>query len=157
MSIHITSTLTLAQKSQLFNLWNNEYPESLAYNSPEEFNEYFDTLPQAQHHLMLASNGTIQAWGFSFMHHKQTCFAIIINQNQQKTGKGTQIINSLKNNNPQLYGFVINNSLQYKRNGSHYQTPMPFYHKMGFAQCPNPETDNTSTIKIKWERSSKEN
>jgi hypothetical protein len=51
----ITNTLQLSQeqKEQILQLWNNEYPEKLAYKSIDGFENYLEKLNEVDHFLLM--------------------------------------------------------------------------------------------------------
>ncbi|MCK9481611.1 MAG: hypothetical protein M0R38_07620 [Bacteroidia bacterium] len=44
------------QKEEILKLWNNEYPEKLAYNSIADFENYLNKLTKQNHYLLVDEN-----------------------------------------------------------------------------------------------------
>ena len=47
-----TTELNEQAKQQVLDLWNNEYPEKLSYNSLIEFDHYLQNLNNLKHYLL---------------------------------------------------------------------------------------------------------
>lgn len=50
MKIVKQTELSKKDKKQVFELWNNEYPEKLVYQSVDDFENYLDNLTQKAHY-----------------------------------------------------------------------------------------------------------
>lgn len=152
MKIIKQTELNDKQKEQIFELWNNEYPEKLAYNSIEKFENYLNKLTEQKHYLLLDENNEISGWATTFTRESEKWFAIIISEKLHGKGIGTKILNKLKNDENTLNGWVIDHNLDKKSDGNIYQSPLGFYQKNGFEILSQIrlELEIMSAVKIKW-------
>ena len=152
LSITTTQHLTLPQKEEIFRLWNNEYPTTLQYHSISEFDTYLNGLTGHNHYLLSDNNGHIYGWGFTFVRNSEKWFAIILDSSIHKQGLGTVMLNTLKANEPVLYGWVIDHNNAIKSDGTAYSSPLNFYIKNNFSLHPDTrlETEKLSAVKISW-------
>ncbi|MCB0475862.1 MAG: N-acetyltransferase, partial [Flavobacteriaceae bacterium] len=86
------SSLSDAEKLEIIELWNNEYPEKLAYNSSKEFDEYLENLKEQSHILLFDPDGKIKGWYFDFLRDNEKWFAIILDSEIHGKGLGTKIL-----------------------------------------------------------------
>ncbi|MFC7348408.1 hypothetical protein ACFQO9_16950 [Chryseobacterium zhengzhouense] len=151
MKITTTNCLDLKQKRQILQLWNNEYPEKLAYKNLEGFENYLEKLHNVNHFL-LADNEEIHGWAITFMRDNEIWFAIILSGNIHGEGWGTKILNELKRNKTELNGWVIDHNNDKKINGEFYKSPLEFYLKNEFKVLSDIrlELEMMSAVKIKW-------
>ena len=154
MKIIQTADLTLMQKLSLFDLWNFEYPERIAYSEISEFEVYLKGLIEAQHFLLISEFNQIFGWAFVFVREKENRFGIIVNSKEQRKGFGSLLLEELKKEKSNLSGWVIDHSDDFKRNGEPYGSPLDFYLKNGFLVVKDTRLENNviSAVKIKWER-----
>lgn len=151
MKITTTNHLNLEQKRQILQLWNNEYPEKLAYKNLEGFENYLEKLHNVNHFL-LTDNEEIHGWAITFMRDSEIWFAIILSGNIHGEGWGTKILNELKQNKTELNGWVIDHNNDKKINGEFYKSPLEFYLKNEFKVLSDIrlELEMMSAVKIKW-------
>jgi len=154
MKITNTHQLNQEQKEQILQLWNNEYPEKLAYKSIDGFENYLEKLNEVNHFLLMNDDEKIQGWTITFEREGDTWFAIILSENLHGKGWGTKVLNELKQNKKALNGWVIYHSDDKKRNGSFYKSPLEFYLKNGFEVLSDTrlELEIMSAVKIKWKK-----
>jgi len=154
MKITTTHQLNLVQKEQVLQLWNNEYPEKLAYKNMAGFESYLENLNEVKHFLLANNDEKIQGWAITFKRENETWFAIILSENLHGKGWGTKVLNELKQNKKALNGWVIDHSDDKKRNGSFYKSPLEFYLKNGFEVLSDTklELEIMSAVKIKWKK-----
>lgn len=154
MKIIEKEVLSLHDKEVLLQLWNNEYPEQLNYQTMDEFNLYLDALSEKNHYLLIDDEDKIKGWAFTFLRNDEDWFAIILNQDIQGTGKGSLLINELKKNKDSLNGWVIDHENDVKQNKEQYKSPMLFYVKNGFVICTETRIENEkmSAVKINWKQ-----
>lgn len=154
MKITNTHQLNQEQKEQILQLWNNEYPEKLAYKSIDGFENYLEKLNEVNHFLLMNDDEKIQGWAITFEREGDTWFAIILSENLHGKGWGTKVLNELKQNKKALNGWVIDHSDDKKRNGSFYKSPLEFYLKNGFEVLSDTrlELEIMSAVKIKWKK-----
>lgn len=141
-------------KSQILELWNNEYPEKLNYKSVADFDVYLKNLTEQSHIVLVDENKNVKGWYFDFMRQDKKWFAIIIDSAQQGKGFGTKLLHLAKNKETELNGWVIDRKEGKKRNGEAYTSPLAFYLKNGFQVIPEIrlELETLSAIKIQWNR-----
>lgn len=154
MKITNTHQLNQEQKEQILQLWNNEYPEKLAYKSIDGFENYLEKLNEVNHFLLMNDDEKIQGWAITFEREGDTWFAIILSENLHGKGWGTKVLNELKQNKKALNGWVIDHSDDKKRNGSFYKSPLEFYLKNGFEVLSDTrlELKIMSAVKIRWKK-----
>jgi hypothetical protein len=152
MKIIKQSELKESQKIQILELWNNEYPEKLTFNSIEDFENYLNKLSKQNHYLLLDEKDEINGWATTFARENEKWFAIIISEKLHGKGIGTKILNELKNNENSLNGWVIDHHSDKKNNGNIYTSPLGFYIKNEFKVINEIrlELEIMSAVKIKW-------
>ncbi|NIK92853.1 GNAT family N-acetyltransferase [Mangrovimonas sp. CR14] len=148
------SILSESEKLEIFELWNNEYPEKLSYQSKEEFDKYLENLREQSHLLIIDANQKIKGWYFDFKRDNEKWFAIILDSNIQGNGLGTKILELAKQKENELNGWVIDHNRDKKKNGKVYNSPLNFYLKNGFEKLAanRLELDKISAVKIKWKK-----
>jgi hypothetical protein len=154
MKIIEKEVLSLQDKEVLLQLWNNEYPKQLNYQTMDEFDLYLDALSEKNHYLLIDAKDKIKGWAFTFLRNDEDWFAIILNQDVQGTGKGSALINELKKNKDSLNGWVIDHENDMKQNKEQYKSPLLFYVKNGFVICTETRIENEkmSAVKINWKQ-----
>ncbi|RNL50289.1 GNAT family N-acetyltransferase [Pedobacter jejuensis] len=153
MLLHITS-LTPTQKTQISTIWNNEYPKPLNFSDAQGFDDYLATLSQPIHYLLENENGEILAWACKFIRDNEKWFAIILDEKIHEQGKGTALLNALKESETVLNAWVIDKEDAIKQNGEIYKSPLKFYLKNGFLVYPEIRLKNEkmSAVKIIWKK-----
>lgn len=136
----------------MLELWNNEYPEKLSYNTLIEFDYYLQSLNSPKHFLLTNSKDLILGWAITFNRDNEKWFAIILSETIKGKGLGKKILDNLKQLEVILNGWVIDHNNDKKKNGQPYFSPLKFYEKCGFEIQPNNrlELDKISAVKIKW-------
>ncbi|MFD1629813.1 GNAT family N-acetyltransferase [Pseudopedobacter beijingensis] len=152
MKITKYTELNNKQKERILELWNNEYPEKLAYNSVSDFENYLNKLTEQNHYFLLDKSEEINGWATTFIRENEKWFAIIVSEKLHGKGFGTKILNELKNNENTLNGWVIDHDSDKKLNGNFYQSPLKFYLKNEFEMLSETrlELEIMSAVKIKW-------
>ncbi|HEX7869633.1 MAG TPA: hypothetical protein VF455_05905, partial [Chryseobacterium sp.] len=76
----------------------------------------------------------------------------ILSENLHGKGRGTKVLNELKQNKNELNGWVIDHSNDRKINGEFYKSPLEFYKKNEFEVLSDIrlELEIMSAVKIKW-------
>jgi len=143
-----TKILSHQQEEQINSLWNEEYPVKLA----NRFGLLLEGVERYNHYIVEDEKQNIIAWAVDFEKENEVRFSIIVRADQKGRGIGGLLIEKLKNENADFYGWVIDHNNDMKRNGEYYQTPMPFYLKHGFSILSDCriETEMISAVKIKW-------
>ena len=149
------SILPTEQKWRLLRMWNNEYPLSLKYECVADLDRYLQGLLLVVHYLLIDEKGVIMGWAWVFDRDGERWFAIVLDNSLQRMGYGSMLLDTLKENEAVLCGWVEDNNDKVKSNGEPYLSPIAFYKKNGFLLHPNDrlKTDKVSAVKIKWERS----
>lgn len=152
MTIIEVQELTPGQKEEIYSLWNEEYPEKLAYRSPEGFDDYLHGVHQKFHLLLLDDYQQIAGWFFLFERAGEHWFAMILSGRIQGKGYGTQLLDLAKSKKGQLNGWVTDHNDDYKLNGDVYRSPVDFYLKNGFQLLPEErfESAKLSAVKMVW-------
>ena len=152
MKIHTQSRLDNEQKKQIFELWNNEYPERIAYQSIENLENYLNKLTQQIHYLLLDEHNKIHGWATTFIRDNEKWFVIIVSEKLHGKGIGTKMLNKLKEDEAVLNGWVIDHNADKKLNGTYYKSPIGFYQKNGFEIIADTrlELEIMSAVKMKW-------
>lgn len=152
MNIIEVQELTSGQKEEIYSLWNEEYPEKLAYRSPEGFDEYLDGVLQKFHLLLLDAQQQIAGWFFLFERTGEDWFAMILAARVQGKGYGTRLLEQAKAITSSLSGWVTDHNNDHKLNGDVYRSPVLFYVKNGFQLLPEErfESAKLSAVKMVW-------
>ncbi len=143
-----------AEKEELLELWNNEYPKKLNYKTIPEFENYLKNLYQPSHILVKDDNQKIIGWYFDFIRENEKWFAILLSSDVQQKGLGSKILNLAKDKETELNGWVIDHNNDKKKNGEVYESPMLFYLKNDFKKVTKKrlETKKISAVKIQWKK-----
>jgi GNAT superfamily N-acetyltransferase len=144
--------LSSSHKIQLLELWNNEYPEKLNYNSLDDFENYLDQLTEQSHFLLIAENNQIKGWYFDFKRMDEKWFVILLASEIQGKGFGTKLLHLAKKKEAELNAWVIDRNTEKKKDGSFYKSPLSFYQKNKFEVLSEIrlELDILSAVKIQW-------
>lgn len=147
-----TTEINEEAKKQIFDLWNNEYPEKLTYNNLTEFDNYLYNLSNLNHYLLTNKEDFILGWAITFERNNEKWFAIILSEKIRGQGLGRKMLNELKKDELILNGWVIDHNNDKKKNGNQYISPLKFYEKCGFKILVDErlEIDKISAVKIKW-------
>lgn len=148
MRINKTKILTNKQKEQINALWNDEYPAKLK----DRFSILLDGADWYNHYIIEDLNTNVIAWAVDFEKEKQVRFSIIVSSIHKGKGLGGMLIEKLKAENQEFYGWVIDHNDDLKLNGEQYKTPMPFYLKHSFEILNDKriDTEMISAVLIKW-------
>jgi len=146
------SNLSDLEKELVFQLWNEEYPAKICFQSISEFEAYLDNLSEVTHYLLHDELEAIQGWAITFIRENEKWFAIIINSKIQNKGFGTELLSYLKSIEPQLSGWVVDHNNDSKLDGTTYASPLRFYSKNGFSVCHKIKinTEKIVAVKIVW-------
>ncbi len=152
MKIISKKNLTTDEKRHLMQIWNNEYPAKLAFNTLSDLELYLNGLTDLTHYFVIDEDSNIQGWASTFNREDNIWFAIILNSNIQKKKVGTKLLNQLKANQTTLNGWVIDHDTDLKKNDEKYLSPLIFYTKNNFTICDDVRlsSETISAVKIKW-------
>ncbi|MEP7265799.1 MAG: hypothetical protein ABI772_14940, partial [Bacteroidota bacterium] len=104
------------------------------------------------HYLIEDDLQNVIAWAVDFEKENEVRFSIIIRSDKKGNGFGSFLVEKLKMENKEFYGWVIDHNNDIRINGEYYITPIPFYLKHGFSilnDC-RIDTEIISAVKIKW-------
>lgn len=154
MYVSKTAELTVEEKEIVLNLWNKEYPENLGFKTIHNLDLYLSTLSQLNYYFLKSDPGKIDGWAMVFGREDENWFAITIDGSVQGLGKGTFLLNKLKEDREVLNGWVIDHDKDRRKNGEVYRSPLPFYLKNGFKVFPEIrlEIPILSAVKISWQK-----
>lgn len=143
-----SQTLTTAQLSRINQLWNEEYPITLN----DRFPLLLEGVGNYHHYLIEDDHQKVIAWAVDFEKDGQVRFSIIVSSAYKGRGLGTQLMECLKANNDELYGWVIDHNEAKKANGEPYLSPLDFYVKRGFEilQDVRIDTEMIKAVLLKW-------
>ncbi|WP_428230762.1 GNAT family N-acetyltransferase [Flavobacterium sp.] len=152
MRIVQKEVLSLKEKENLRQLWNNEYPAKLKLETNEDFELYLNGLSKTKHYLLLDESDKIDGWAFTFLRENEDWFAIILKSEIHGRGNGSLLMNEIKKNATSLNGWVIDHENEVKKNATLYNSPIQFYEKIGFSICKEIRIENEklSAVKINW-------
>ena len=141
--------LNSQQFSSVNELWNAEYPIKLKNRLDLLLKDSIQVM-----HYILEEEGQIIAWAVWFEKDNEIRFSIIVNERLQGRGFGKALVDALKGDLNEFYGWVIDHDNDLKQNGDHYQSPLKFYQKQGFTILPDFRIDNEmlKAVKIHWKR-----
>lgn len=152
-NIKSLNSLNDQYKQCLFKLWNKEYPASLSHPDMDALDAYLNKLQGVRHYLIVADNTFLKAWMALFKREETTWFALIVDGRMQGKGLGKALIRQAKNDSSILNGWVIDSNSYVKSDGSYYQSPLPFYTKLGFhLSSERLENEKLSAVKIWWKK-----
>ncbi len=146
--------LTVRQKEQVCDLWNEEYPSQLAIQ-PGQFDIYLQQPTQHHHFLIQDEKENIIGWAYVFDRDGDRWFSIIIDNRHQNKGYGRMLLDLLKAKESRLNGWVVDQSDYNRQDGDPYVSPISFYLKNGFIIRPDIryEDGKLSAVKIEWIKS----
>lgn len=152
MKIVEESELTIMQKKRIVEIWNAEYPASIAHPDLAGFNDYLNNLGEKRHFLLFDENENIIGWTMLFVRDGAKWFAILVDGKFQGKGCGVKLIDALKSVEKQFFGWVIDNDDHIKANGTAYKSPLGFYKKIGFLVHTDEKLvkEEISGVKIEW-------
>lgn len=148
MNIIKTKVLTTHQVSCINTMWNEEYPLKLN----DRFPLLLEGVVNYNHYVIEDESQNVVAWAVDFEKDNEVRFSIIVAAAQQGKGLGAMLLDRLKLEMNEFYGWVIDHSDDIKSNGEYYKTPMPFYLKHGFEIMHDVriDTEMIRAVKIKW-------
>lgn len=154
MKIETTKYLDFHQKSHIFDLWNNEYPQQLSYESIENLEIYLNGISNPTHYFLSNQLDETVGWASTFSREGEIWFAIIINSEFHGKGYGKMLLDEMKIVENKLNGWVIDRDNEVKSNGELYRSPLDFYKKNDFKILSDIrlELELFSAVKIVWEK-----
>jgi len=152
MEILETAILTNQQKETIFRLWNQEYAQKLNHKEVSDFEKYLESVKEHFHYLLVNDSAEIVGWAFKFTRDDDRWFSILVDRTEHGKGKGTLMLNKLKEQEELLSGWVVDHENDKTANGAQYVSPVNFYLKNGFHILPavRLETEKLSAVKMVW-------
>ncbi|MCD9187658.1 MAG: GNAT family N-acetyltransferase [Pyrinomonadaceae bacterium] len=152
MKIVEEAELTIGQKERIVEIWNAEYPASIAHPDLSSFEDYLNNLGEKRHFLLFDENEILVGWTMLFVRDGAKWFAILVDAKFQGKGCGVKLIDALKSAEKRFFGWVIDNDDNVKSNGTAYKSPLEFYKKIGFAVHTDEKLikEEISGVKIEW-------
>jgi len=148
--LHITKTKQLSYEEfqQAHDLWNQEYPVSLK----DRFSILLDGVKNFNHYLIEDETGKLLAWAVYFEKDNEIRFSIIVDGEHKGKGFGKTLVNRLKQDLDEFYGWVIDHNNDLKENGENYISPLAFYEKLGFEILHDSrlDTELLTAVKIRY-------
>ena len=147
-----TPILSDQQKQAALNIWNAEYPVRLLMPGMDEFDAFINTLIKPKHYLLINETDEIVGWAAAFSIEPVRCFFIMLASSIHGKGHGTLLLNELKKDGTQLFGWAIDHDTDVKENGEPYPSPINFYRKNGFTINTDLRLENEqlSAVNILW-------
>ena len=146
--------LSQGQKEEVFELWNNEYPDVLAYSALAEFDDYLNNLDNRYHILLVDDAEKVKGWYLEFTRDDEKWFVLIVGSEVQNRGYGSQLLEMGKSRTDKLNGWVIDHNNYKKLSGEPYLSPLGFYVKNGFKVLHDKvlKTEKINAVQIEWRR-----
>jgi len=147
-----TTTLSDQQKQAALNIWNTEYPVRLLMPGMDEFDAFINTLINPKHYLLINETSEIAGWAATFSIETTRCFFIMLSGSVHGKGHGTLLLNELKKDGTQLFGWAIDHDNDIKADGKPYPSPISFYRKNDFTINTDLRLENEqlSAVNILW-------
>jgi GNAT superfamily N-acetyltransferase len=122
-----TKTLSETQFQQIDTLWNSSYPVPLK----DRFGILLDGCSDYNHYVLEDELGRVAGWAVNFVISGENRFSIIVHPGYKGKGLGKQLIQRLRADHDELYGWVIDHNNDIKEDGTPYISPLPFYEQLG--------------------------
>jgi len=152
MDVRILHTRVLSplQLEQIDELWNRNYPVNLK----DRFRLLLVETTHQNHYLLLNCNNKLLGWAMDFERDDEIWFSIIVDKAEQGKGYGKQLVDSLKEKNSIINGWVIDTDTDLLHDGSNYISPLPFYQQQGFVVHTDKRIDTPiiSAVKVSWQK-----
>lgn len=144
-----TKVLTQQQAQQIDILWNTLYSVKLK----DRFSLLLQGIDNFMHYIIEDEAGNVQAWAVYFEKDAPIRFSILVSKALQGNGLGKQLIDALKADLPEFYGWVTDHNNDLLSDGSFYISPMPFYLKQGFKVLDHVrlDTEMIKAVMIHWD------
>jgi GNAT superfamily N-acetyltransferase len=150
MKISRTKILDETIHREINEFWDSEYPVRLN----GRYLTLLDGVENFEHILIRDENGKLMAWTVWFEKEGEIRFSIIVDPRTSGQGLGTILLNELKKELDEFYGWVIDIEGDPKKDGSCYTSPLNFYRKNGFEVLDDVRIDNDiiNAVKIRWKK-----
>lgn len=153
MQYLITNELNDEQKEQIRTIWDEVYPAQVAHVSILGFERYLIPLKKTTHWLVYSPEKLIKGWLVTFDRDYDRWFAMLLADDIQGQGVGSELLRQAKAQNRVLNGWATDHNRYRRKDGQVYASPIGFYHKNGFKVLTDQrfEDEKLSLVKIRWE------
>lgn len=150
MKISQYKNLNESQLQQIDVMWNEAYPVELK----DRFHSLLQDVEEFKHYLIQNHKEEVLAWAVHFRKDGEVRFSIIVREEYKGKGFGKALIQQLKSDLDEFYGWVIDHDEALKSNGENYLSPLKFYEQLGFEILNNERIDNEilQAVKIRYHR-----
>ena len=157
VTIHGTIELSMCEKENLFELWNDEFPASIGYSEFSDFDDEFIGNISSPRYFLLRDNKSKKILGFyvDFLRGKDRWFVMLLGKKIQRKGFGSLLLKHAQTDIDSLYGWVIDQDTYLKANGEKYFAPVAFYKKNGFdiSHDIKSSRNGIETVRMVWKKS----
>lgn len=151
MKLKSIESLSTQQKEEIFSIWQQVYPEPVTFVDHEAFEVWLRETCKKSRHWVLSDESGLCGWLCTFDRDHKRWFTILVASDKQRSGLGRKLIQTLMENEPEVYGWMIPDDSYKKVTGDVYQSPWSFYQKMGFQQTGvRWKTEEMVTHQIYW-------
>lgn len=153
MQYLITNKLNDGQKEQIRTVWDRVYPAQVAHTSILSFEKYLIPLKNTTHWLVQAPKEIVKGWLVTFDRDYERWFAMLLDDDVQGQGVGSELLRQAKAQNQILNGWATDHNRYLRKDGQAYASPIGFYRKNGFQVLEGQrfEDEKLSLVKIRWE------
>ena len=144
MEIIKTKNLSESQYQQIHDLWNEEFPIQLK----DRFGLLLNGV-RNYHHYIIEENDRVLAWAVEFEKDNETRFSILVRKEYQGKGWGSMLLDRLKQDLGEFFGWVIDHGDDIKQNGEVYTSPLSFYTHRGFEVLRDQRIDSEMIRAVK--------
>jgi len=137
MQFTTTRQLSAQQSRQIDELWNSSYPAKLN----NRFGILLNDATDYKHYLLEDEQGIVAGWAVNFIQNGENKFSIIVHPGYKGQGLGRQLIEHLRADHDEIYGWVIDHNEDLKADGSTYYSPLDFYLGLGCTLLPDQRLD----------------
>ncbi len=154
MKLKETTTLSEKEKQEITTLWNTVFPATLGFENINAFDVFFAGVENVMFALAINSADRLVGCFIAFWRNNQQFFSILIADEAQGKGLGTQLLQQAKEKHQELNGWMVDVAGYKRKDGSAYQSPEAFYIKHGFEILKTDRWDNekVKSVKIRWRR-----
>jgi GNAT superfamily N-acetyltransferase len=134
-----------------YQVWNEECPVQIRYDHVGAFENYFASLENIDFYVAQNEEQFFYGFAFVFTRENDRWFAIFINSKFQNKKIGRMLLDSIKQNEKMVYGWIVDHDNYIKDDGTPYLSPKSFYVKNNFEILKEYALKNGLQLrKIKW-------
>jgi GNAT superfamily N-acetyltransferase len=152
VQIERSHTLSHSDLPPLVEIWNQVYPDFMAYESVQGTINYLNGL-SSKEHFFIRQEGKVVAWLCTFDRDGTRWFVMIVAPDFQGKGAGKALLSEVKKTESFLNGWVVDHASYRLVDGTPYRSPVQFYLGLGFTITED-RFDNgvLRAIRMTWER-----